>query len=228
MIVGGYVYHVLNRANGRLRLFKKDADFAAFEADASPKPHERVPLRILGYVGDEQPLALRRLAAAGAGRASLRVLSLADDHARPALARPSWHGRHGSRLPGSLQIVSGRQRRTPAGGAALRRTQSAAGEPGASAPRIGDGAACIVAFVGRPNSVPCSARRPGRFRAAGRSMSIDPKPRRKRPLCAKCTARGRPYGGSAWQHRVAAQLNLQYTFRPRGRPRKAPSVAEPS
>ena len=30
-IVGGYAYHVLNRANGRLRLFKKHADFAAFE-----------------------------------------------------------------------------------------------------------------------------------------------------------------------------------------------------
>ena len=48
-ILGGYVYHVLNRANGRLRLFKKHADFAAFEqvlADA----HERLPLRILGYV----------------------------------------------------------------------------------------------------------------------------------------------------------------------------------
>jgi hypothetical protein len=28
---GGVVFHVLNRANGRLRLFKKDADYLAFE-----------------------------------------------------------------------------------------------------------------------------------------------------------------------------------------------------
>ena len=28
---GGHAYHVLNRANGRLRIFRKDADFAAFE-----------------------------------------------------------------------------------------------------------------------------------------------------------------------------------------------------
>ena len=28
---GGVVYHVLNRANGRLRLFKKDQDYLAFE-----------------------------------------------------------------------------------------------------------------------------------------------------------------------------------------------------
>ena len=47
--VGGYAYHVLNRANGRLRLFKKPADFAAFEAIVA-EAHQRVPLRILGYV----------------------------------------------------------------------------------------------------------------------------------------------------------------------------------
>src|SRR5208282_6125268 len=29
--LGGYVYHLLNRANGRLPLFRKDADYAAFE-----------------------------------------------------------------------------------------------------------------------------------------------------------------------------------------------------
>ena len=47
-IVGGYAYHVLNRANGRLRLFKKDADFAAFE-QVLVEALARVPLRILGY-----------------------------------------------------------------------------------------------------------------------------------------------------------------------------------
>ena len=30
-VIGGCAYHVLNRANGRLRLFKKAADFQAFE-----------------------------------------------------------------------------------------------------------------------------------------------------------------------------------------------------
>ena len=28
---GGYVYHALNRANGRLPLFEKDGDYEAFE-----------------------------------------------------------------------------------------------------------------------------------------------------------------------------------------------------
>ena len=47
-IVGGYAYHVLNRANGRLRLFKKNADFAAFDK-LLVEACERVPLRIIGY-----------------------------------------------------------------------------------------------------------------------------------------------------------------------------------
>jgi len=31
MALGGYVYHVLNRANGRLRIFRKRGDFLGFE-----------------------------------------------------------------------------------------------------------------------------------------------------------------------------------------------------
>jgi putative transposase len=45
---GGYVYHVLNRANGRLRLFKKPEDFLAFER-VLKEAHAAVPIRILGW-----------------------------------------------------------------------------------------------------------------------------------------------------------------------------------
>ena len=44
----GLAYHVLNRANGRLRLFKKDADFAAFDTVLA-EARQRIALRILGY-----------------------------------------------------------------------------------------------------------------------------------------------------------------------------------
>ncbi|HUE18018.1 MAG TPA: hypothetical protein VMR25_27935 [Planctomycetaceae bacterium] len=40
---------MLNRANRRLRLFKKDADFAAFE-QVLTEAYARVPLRVLGWV----------------------------------------------------------------------------------------------------------------------------------------------------------------------------------
>jgi putative transposase len=46
--LGGYVYHVLNRANGRLRIFRRNDDFLAFEkilAEAS----KRFNMRVCGY-----------------------------------------------------------------------------------------------------------------------------------------------------------------------------------
>jgi len=46
---GGLVYHVLNRANGRLRLFKKDHDSLAFE-EVLALAHDRLPIRILDWV----------------------------------------------------------------------------------------------------------------------------------------------------------------------------------
>ena len=46
--LGGYVYHVLNRANGRLRIFRKRGDFQAFE-QILVEGQERTGIRICGY-----------------------------------------------------------------------------------------------------------------------------------------------------------------------------------
>jgi putative transposase len=43
---GGYVYHVLNRAVGRLRIFAKERDFEAFE-EVITQAKERMPMRVL-------------------------------------------------------------------------------------------------------------------------------------------------------------------------------------
>ena len=45
---GGLVYHVLNRGNGRRRLFHKDADYDAF-VELLGEAIQRVPMRVLGY-----------------------------------------------------------------------------------------------------------------------------------------------------------------------------------
>jgi putative transposase len=45
---GGHVYHVLNRAVGRMRLFRTDDDFEAFRR-VMIEAHRRHPLRILAY-----------------------------------------------------------------------------------------------------------------------------------------------------------------------------------
>jgi putative transposase len=47
--LGGYVYHVLNRANARMAIFQKEADYAAFECILT-EALEHVPgLRLLAY-----------------------------------------------------------------------------------------------------------------------------------------------------------------------------------
>ena len=46
--LGGYVYHVLNRANGRLKIFKKHGDFEAFEKIIA-QGLERFSMRLCGY-----------------------------------------------------------------------------------------------------------------------------------------------------------------------------------
>ena len=45
---GEYLYHVLNRGNGRADVFHKDEDFAAF-VRLMREAHEKLPMRMVGY-----------------------------------------------------------------------------------------------------------------------------------------------------------------------------------
>ncbi len=45
---GGFVYHGMNRANGKLMIFKKPADFVAFE-EILAQGQERFGMRVCGY-----------------------------------------------------------------------------------------------------------------------------------------------------------------------------------
>ena len=45
---GGWIYHVLNRSAGRVKLFRTDDDFAAFDR-LLVEAQERHPLRIFSY-----------------------------------------------------------------------------------------------------------------------------------------------------------------------------------
>ncbi len=59
-VEAGLIYHVINRGNGRMRLFHKDADFAAFEAVLA-EGLERYPVDLLSYclMGNHWHLVLR-------------------------------------------------------------------------------------------------------------------------------------------------------------------------
>ena len=63
--VGGYCYHVLNRANARYRMFRTDADFAAFErvlAEALVRHEGRVQLLAYCLMGNHWHLVLQTAA----------------------------------------------------------------------------------------------------------------------------------------------------------------------
>src|SRR5271167_3182657 len=45
---GGFMYHVLNRSVGRMHMFRRAADFEAFER-LMVEAHQREPIRILAY-----------------------------------------------------------------------------------------------------------------------------------------------------------------------------------
>ena len=47
-VEGGMVYHVLNRGNGRMRIFHKAGDFAAFERVLA-EGLERYPVELFTY-----------------------------------------------------------------------------------------------------------------------------------------------------------------------------------
>ncbi len=59
---GGYVYHVLNRANARMRIFDDDADYEAFETVLAQAVAQKRDTT-LGLLLDAQSLAPRRVAA---------------------------------------------------------------------------------------------------------------------------------------------------------------------
>lgn len=219
-IVGGYVYHVLNRANGRLRLFKKDADFAAFERIVA-EAHERFPLRILGYTlmsnhwhfvvwprqGQHQQVSeffrwltvthSQRFHAhhgtAGMGhvyQGRFKSFPVASDEHLLTLLR------YVERNPLRAGLV--RKAEMWRWGSLYRRTQGTVVEKAL----LSDGPLPLgrlwTEHVNQPQT---------ELEAEAIRRSI---------------IRGCPLGGETWCRKVTQQLGLEYTVRPRGRPRKTP------
>jgi hypothetical protein len=72
--LGGYVYHVMNRANGRLKIFKKHGDFLAFEQILA-EAIERFSMRICGYcIMSNHSLAFTVMARAGRPAVGLHAM----------------------------------------------------------------------------------------------------------------------------------------------------------
>jgi putative transposase len=217
-IIGGLVYHVLNRANGRLRLFKKDADFAAFE-NVLMQAHARLPLRILGYVVMSNHWHFVVWPESRNDRQVSEFFRwLTVTHTQ------RWHAHHAT--SGMGHVYQGRFKSFPVESDEHVRT--------------------VLRYVERNPLRAGLVRRAEQWRwgslwrrtsgdAEARALLSDP-PRgvpkdwtryvNRAETEAELTAlresvrRARPFGEPAWQAKIARQLDLQHTFRSPGRPFK--------
>jgi putative transposase len=218
-IVGGYAYHVLNRANGRLRLFRKDADFAAFE-QVIAEAHARVPLRILGYVvmGNHWHFVVWPRRAQGE-QVSAFFRWLAITHAQ------RWHAHHAT--AGMGHVYQGRFKSFPVASdahllAVLRYVERnplrAQLVDRAEAWRWGS---LYRRQHGTPEEQALLCEPPVSLGRNWTNHVNRPQNAAELRAIEESLRRGRPYGSQPWQQKMAKLLGLEYTFRPRGRPRKA-------
>jgi putative transposase len=220
---GGIVYHVLNRANGRRRLFRKERDFFAFE-QVLAEAHARTPgVRVLDWcvMPNHWHLVLwpRR---GGELSAFMRWLTLT--HAQ------RWKRAHGA--VGHGHLYQGRFKSFPVQEdhhllTVLRYVERNPVRAGLAA-RAADwrwGSAFVReqrAHDLRPLLTSWPIDRP-----RGWAALVDrPQTEEEETAVREHLRRGRPLGDADWVRTTAAALNLGYTLRPRGRPtgwRKRPA-----
>jgi putative transposase len=213
---GGYVYHVLNRANARLRIFHKDGDYAAFERVLA-EALERVPgIRLLAYcLMPNHWHLLVRPRANGELSDFCRYLTLTHTQ--------RWHAL--KRHAGTGHLYQGRFKSFPVAPDDFR-----------TVCRYVESNALRAGLVERAEDWRWGSlwRRQQADQELLRMLSAWPvaeprnwlrlvnQPQSQAELEKLRTSvqRGRPYGDDAWAAKVAKKLGLESTLRPRGRPKK--------
>ena len=212
---GGLVYHAWNRAVARLPLFQKDGDYAAF-MEVMQQAMERHPIRLLAFcVMPNHWHMVLWPRADGDLTAFLRWLT----HTHTM----RWHAHYHS--SGTGHLYQGRFKAFPV--------------------ETDDYLYTVLRYVERNALRARLVQRAEQWRwgslwartsgdAKTKSLLHDwpmPKPRNWVKLVNSAqteaemkalrvaVTRGTPFGSEAWQERIARRLGLQYTLRPRGRPK---------
>jgi putative transposase len=215
--VGGVVYHVLNRTNGRARLFHKPADYAAFLRMIG-KAKEAVPMRVLGYclMPNHWHLVLWPRADGDLSRFMLR---LATAHVRRMHLQRQ--GRAGVRM------YQGRFKSFPVqkDSHLLTVLRYVEANPFRKNP-------AVRAWRWSSLAERSASREDGLLDALplplpGDWQKIVRRRWSKEELAElrESVNRGRPFGSAKWVAATAKKLNLEFTLRPRGRPRKVITAA---
>ena len=211
--VGGICYHVINRGNARQQVFHKDGDYLAF-LNAMAHASIEVPMRVLAYclLPNHFHLALWPH---HDGDLSRWMHWLLNTHVR------RYHKHQGS----SGHLWQGRFRAFP-----IQQDEHLL-----TVLRYIERNAVRAKLARRAETWPWSSARwwvpgepwPAYLDAGPVARGKDWLERVNQALTAgeleelrRAVNRGTPYGGLRWQSKVAAQLGLESSLRPRGRPRK--------
>jgi putative transposase len=220
---GGYIYHALNRAVARLPLFDKAGDFDAFEG-VLVVALQKHPIRLLAYCLMPNhwhfvvwPAAEDELTA------FLRWLT--HTHTQ------RWHAHH--HTAGTGHLYQGRFKSFPIQEdehlyTVLRYVERNALRAGLVARaeawrwsslahrQRGPGDRLVPWLHAWPVPLPADwSVRVNQVETAAELAAV-----------RRSVARGQPYGSKTWQQHVAQTMNLEYTFRKPGRPKKKADDAD--
>lgn len=210
--VGGYVYHVLNRASARASLFAGPADYRQFE-DVLEEAVRRTPMRLLAYcvMPNHWHLVLWPEADGQLARcmAWLTLTHTQRWHARRASAGSGhlYQGRYKAFLIQAdehLLAVCRYVERNPLRARLVRRAE--AWRWGSLWRRErGRGIELLSDWpLARPADWPKIVNRP---ETASELEAV-----------RRAVRRGRPFGSDSWLEQVVRRFDLASTLRPRGRP----------
>jgi putative transposase len=214
------VYHVLNRANGRLRLFKKDEEFLAFEL-AMMQAHERGSVRILDWciMPDHWHLVLW----------PKRDGELTDFMRRMTLMHATrWRSAHPAAGSGHLYQARFRSFLIEVGPPLLTVLRYVERNPvraglveQAQDWRWGS---CHVRQDRSNRMYPLLSPWPIARPAGWLARVNAPQSDAEEQAMKLSILRSRPFGSEAWMQRTIKSLGLEHTLRPHGRPRIKPLV----
>ena len=215
---GGRAYHVLNRGNGRRTLFRKEADYAAFERILE-QAVERVPMRVLGWclMPNHWHLVLWP-SADGQLSEFMRWLTVTHAqrlhaHRRDGAGGHVYQGRFKSfpvQEDHHFLVLMRYVERNALKANLVRRAED---WRWSSLWRRERGDAAQRAVLSE-----WPVPRPANWL---RIVNAEQDEAEERAVQASID-RSRPLGAAAWLARTVAELGLQWTLRPRGRPRVRP------
>jgi REP-associated tyrosine transposase len=214
---GGIVYHVLNRANGRLTIFRKEADYDAFERIIE-EAVERFAMRLLAYVVMPNHWHLVVWPHNG-GDLSRFTGWLTLTHTQ------RWHANRGT--TGSGHVYQGRFKSFPVqdDGYFLAVCRYVERNPlRAGLVRQAESwrwSSLWRWHRGNADQQGLLAGWPTRRSASWVDHVNTPQNEAELTTIRRAIGRGNPFGDERWSQQMVDRLGLETTIRPRGRPRKS-------